>query len=54
MPPTNPDELTDAEKKKIKWGNKAKDNPEKAAAKKEKDDTKRETRKEAVSSKSFS
>ena len=53
MPP-KADKLTDAEKKKIKQDNKAKANPEKAAAKKEKNDKCRESRKAAGSSKSFS
>jgi len=48
------DKLTDSEKKKIKQENKAKANPEQAAAKKEKSDAKRERRKESGSSKSFS
>jgi hypothetical protein len=47
------DKLTDAEKKKIKQANKAKANPEKAAAKKIKSDSKRERRKEEGSTKSF-
>ena len=53
MPP-KADKLTDAEKKKIKQENKAKADPKKAAAKKEKNDACREKRKEAGSSKSFS
>ena len=47
------DKLTDAEKKKIKQENKAKANPGKAAAKKEKNDACRERRKESGSQKSF-
>jgi hypothetical protein len=43
------DKLTDAQKKKIKQENKAKANPGKAAAKKEKQDAKRERRKESGS-----
>ena len=39
-----PDKLTDSEKKKIKQENKAKANPQMAAAKKEKSDAKRERR----------
>lgn len=57
MPPKTitkvPDKLTDAEKKKIKQANKAKANPEKAAAKLVKTDAKRERRKESGSTKSF-
>mgnify|MGYP002807293806 CR=1 FL=1 len=53
MPP-KADKLTDAEKKKIKQENKAKANPEKAAAKKEKNDACRESRKASGSQKSFS
>jgi len=45
------DKLTDAEKKKIKQENKAKANPAKAAAKKEKNDATRDRRKEAGSTK---
>jgi len=51
---TKKDKLTDSEKKKIKQENKAKANPGKAAAKKEKNDACREKRKEEGSSKSFS
>ena len=54
MPPKIADKLTDAEKKRIKQDNKAKANPTKAAAKKEKNDACRDKRKEAGSSKSFS
>jgi len=43
------DKLTDAQRKKIKQENKAKANPGKAAAKKEKQDAKRERRKESGS-----
>ena len=43
------DKLTDAEKKKIKQGNKTKANPGKAADKKEKQDAKRQRRKESGS-----
>lgn len=49
-----PDKLTDSEKKKIKQDNKAKANPDLAAAKKGKQDAKRERRAESGSSKSFS
>lgn len=52
--PTKKDKLTDAEKKKIKQENKAKANPNKAAAKKEKNDRCRENRAASGSSKSFS
>jgi hypothetical protein len=48
------DKPTDSQKKKIKQLNKAKANPEKAAAKKEKTDSKRERRKESGSTKTFS
>jgi len=48
------DKLTDAEKKKIKQENKAKANPKKAAAKKEKNDSCREKRAASGSTKSFS
>ncbi len=48
------DKLTDSERKKIKQENKAKANPEKAAAKKACNDAKRERRKESGSTKSFS
>lgn len=48
------DKLTDSEKKKIKQDNKAKANPDKAAAKKEKNDEKRDKRAASGSSKSFS
>jgi len=47
------DKPTDAEKKKIKQANKAKANPEKAAANKAKSDSKRERRKESGSTKAF-
>jgi len=47
------DKPTDSEKKKVKQANKAKANPGKAAAKKEKTDAKRERRKESGSTKSF-
>ncbi len=50
----NPAKLTDSEKKKIKQENKAKANPEKAAAKKAINDAKRERRKESGSTKTFS
>jgi hypothetical protein len=43
--------LTDSEKKKIKQENKAKANPGKAAAKKEKNDAKRQSRAESGSKK---
>jgi len=46
--------LTEGEKKKIKQENKAKANPAKAAAKKEKNDKKRAGRKESGSTKAFS
>jgi hypothetical protein len=49
-----PDKLTDSEKKKIKQENKAKANPELAAANKASADAKRERRKESGSSKAFS
>ena len=52
--PTKKEKLTDAEKKKIKQENKAKANPGKAAAKKEKNDACREKRKAEGSTKSFS
>ncbi len=45
------DNLTDAEKKKIKQQNKAKANPKKAEAKKEKNDACRDRRQEAGSTK---
>jgi len=45
------DKLTDAEKKKIKQDNKAKADPKRAEAKKEKNDACREKRKEAGSTK---
>lgn len=48
------EKLTDSEKKKIKQANKAKANPEKAAAKKQKTDAKRDRRKESGSTKTFS
>ena len=48
------DKLTDSEKKKIKQANKAKANPGKAEAKKEKNDACRQKRKEQGTSKSFS
>jgi len=51
--PQKKDKLTDAEKKKIKQDNKAKANPEKAAAKKEKNDACRAKRKEEGSTKEF-
>ena len=54
MPPKIPDKLTDAEKKKKKQENKAKADPARAEAKKEKNDACRASRKEAGSSKSFS
>ena len=47
------DKLTDAEKKKIKQENKAKQNPALAEKKKEKNDACRERRKEAGSTKEF-
>lgn len=47
------EKLTDSEKKKIKQDNKAKANPGKAAAKKEKNDDKREKRAASGSTKSF-
>ena len=47
------DKLTDSEKKKIKQANKAKANPGKAEAKKEKNDACREKRKEEGTTKSF-
>ena len=50
---TMKDKLTDSEKKKIKQANKAKANPGKAEAKKEKNDACRENRKEEGSTKSF-
>ena len=50
---TKKDKLTDSEKKKIKQDNKAKANPEKAEAKKEKNDVCRAKRKEEGTSKSF-
>ena len=46
---TLPDKLTDAEKKKKKQENKAKANPERAAANKMSSDAKRERRKESGS-----
>ena len=49
-----PDKLTDSEKKKIKQENKAKANPELAAANKASADAKRERRKESGSTKAFS
>lgn len=52
--PQRKEKLTDGEKKKIKQLNKAKAQPEKFAEKKEKNDAKRERRKEAGSSKTFS
>ena len=48
------DKLTDAEKKKIKQDNKAKANPAKAAAKKEKNNACREKRALTGSTKTFS
>lgn len=48
------DKLTDAEKKKIKQENKAKANPEKAAAKKMKNNACREKRALTGSTKTFS
>lgn len=48
------DKLTDAQKKKIKQENKAKANPGKAAAKKEKNDACREKRAASGSTKTFS
>ena len=48
------DKLTDSEKKKIKQENKAKANPQRAAEKKEKNNSKRERRKECGSVKTFS
>ena len=48
------DKLTDSEKKKIKQENKAKANPEKAAAKKLKNDQTRERRAVSGSTKTFS
>ena len=48
-----PDKLTDSEKKKIKQENKAKANPELAAANKASADAKRERRKESGSTKAF-
>jgi hypothetical protein len=51
---TTKDKLTDSERKKIKQENKAKANPDKAAAKKEKNDACREKRKEEGTTKSFS
>eukprot|EP00740_Mantoniella_antarctica_P004078 CAMPEP_0181366122 /NCGR_PEP_ID=MMETSP1106-20121128/10498_1 /TAXON_ID=81844 /ORGANISM="Mantoniella antarctica, Strain SL-175" /LENGTH=57 /DNA_ID=CAMNT_0023481375 /DNA_START=91 /DNA_END=264 /DNA_ORIENTATION=+ len=56
MPPkvvVKKDKMTDAEKKKIKQDNKAKANPTKAAAKKEKNDNCREKRAASGSSKTF-
>ena len=50
---TAKDKLTDSEKKKIKQANKAKANPGKAEAKKEKNDACREKRKEEGTTKSF-
>ena len=50
---TMKDKLTDSERKKIKQENKAKANPAKALAKKEKNDACREKRKEEVTTKSF-
>lgn len=47
------EKLTDSEKKKIKQDNKAKANPDKSAAKKEKNDEKRAHRAASGSSKSF-
>jgi hypothetical protein len=49
-----PDKLTDAERKKVKNDNKAKANPELSAAKKEKNDAKRDRRAASGSAKSFS
>ncbi len=49
-----PDKLTDSEKKKIKQANKAKANPELAAANKASADAKRERRKDSGSTKAFS
>ena len=49
-----PDKLTDSEKKKIKQENKAKANPELAAANKASADKKRENRKASGSIKAFS
>ena len=51
---TMKDKLTDSEKKKIKQENKAKANPGKAQAKKEKNDACREKRKEEGTTKTFS
>eukprot|EP00614_Pseudopedinella_elastica_P012805 CAMPEP_0172596512 /NCGR_PEP_ID=MMETSP1068-20121228/16326_1 /TAXON_ID=35684 /ORGANISM="Pseudopedinella elastica, Strain CCMP716" /LENGTH=64 /DNA_ID=CAMNT_0013395581 /DNA_START=363 /DNA_END=557 /DNA_ORIENTATION=- len=48
-----PDKLTDSEKKKLKQATKVAQNPDKAAAKKVKNDAKRDGRKAAGSSKSF-
>ncbi len=50
---TKKDKLTDSEKKKIKQENKAKANPGKAEAKKEKNDACREKRKEEGTTNSF-
>jgi hypothetical protein len=50
---TMKDKLTDSEKKKIKQDNKAKANPKKSEAKKEKNDACREKRKEEGTTKSF-
>lgn len=50
---TMKDKLTDSEKKKIKQANKAKANPGKAEAKKEKNDACRAKRVEEGSTKSF-
>ena len=50
---TMKDKLTYSEKKKIKQANKAKANPGKAEAKKEKNDACREKRKEEWTTKSF-
>jgi hypothetical protein len=50
---TTKDKLTDSEKKKIKQANKAKANPGKAEAKKQKNDACRDKRKEEGSTKSF-
>ena len=52
--PQKKEKLTDSEKKKIKQANKAKANPEKSSEKKALNDAKRERRKEAGSSKTFS
>ena len=48
-----PDKLTDSERKKIKQANKAKQNPELAAQKKEKNEAKALRRKEAGTVKTF-